>query len=141
MTACKCKLPSDQANVPEANVLLGERANILYFCPLCGDKITVSRREELFPELIPEEQTVLKSRLVGVKTIDEVIAILGKPDVDFCGLVYDPKDQVVYGYRGVTRTIKYKHLAKTIIVTAQELEDGRLQIVYTPQLQKPEETD
>jgi hypothetical protein len=85
-------------------------------------------------EELPEEQSALRGRLQGVKTLDEVIARLGEPDIDFGATKIKDEDKAIYGMKDVIRSIRYNRLAKTIELTAQELEDGNLQIIYTPQI-------
>ena len=151
MSECNCQLPSQWAkdpNVPiqfdpklnEYNLLGDARTITLYYCPFCGRRLPESKRGELFVEASPEEQSALQTRLKGMKTIGEVIAILGEPDIDFGSMLFQPEDKAIYGYIDVIRAIRYNRLAKTIEVTVQELEDGNLQIIYTAQI-KPTEKE
>jgi hypothetical protein len=75
---------------------------MLYYCPFCGGRPPESRRGELFVEALPEEELELKRRLDGVKTIDEIIAILGEPDLDLGATAFKPEDKAIYGYKDIT---------------------------------------
>jgi hypothetical protein len=149
MTECKCNTLSQWATdltVPiefdavlnEYHMVCGDKIFMLYYCPLCGGRLPESRRGELFVEASPEEQSQLESRLAGVKTIDEIIARLGEPDLDFGATSFKAEDKAIYGYKDVIRSIRYERLAKTLTVSAQELEDGALQIFYTGKVKEAE---
>src|SRR5687768_12376910 len=117
MTGCNCQLPSQWAkdrNVPiqfdpelnEYNLLCDDFTITLYYCPFCGGRLPESKRDELFVVASPMEQAALQNSLSGMKTIGEVIAILGEPDIDFGSTLFQPEDKAIYGYKDVIRSIR-----------------------------------
>jgi hypothetical protein len=61
---------------------VGKASLRIYHCPFCGGAAPKSKRELLFAVIPPEEEHRLYKLLGGLKTLDEVIQVLGPPDDD-----------------------------------------------------------
>ena len=64
------------------NVNGGEGRFTFWHCPLCGGRAPESKRALMFKKLTVEERSRLVELTKHLKTLDEVISSLGKPDKD-----------------------------------------------------------
>jgi hypothetical protein len=55
---------------------------MIYYCPLCGGSVPESRRDQLFHALTDVERQRLIDLTLHLKTLDEVLAAFGPPDID-----------------------------------------------------------
>jgi Domain of unknown function (DUF6980) len=55
---------------------------MIYYCPLCGGSAPKSRRDQLFHKLTEVERRRLVDLTQHLKTLDEVLATFGPPDLD-----------------------------------------------------------
>src|ERR1041385_958088 len=94
---CKCGYLERQSNHPDSPIRFdpelneyhfvyatkagGEAKMMIYHCPFCGGRAPKSRRSELFHRLTREEQRRLCDLTKGMRSVQEVTAAFGEPDV------------------------------------------------------------
>ena len=97
-----------------------------YHCIACGGLLPKTRIEEDF-FLKPDQEEIEKTnrRLFGVKTLDEVISLLGPPDKRIERSSQDEKDELVYNVQAIRETILYTNLP-TFNLCVQETISGKI---------------
>ena len=94
---CKCGFLEQQANHPDSPIRFdsklneyhfihptstgGEAKMMIYHCPFCGGRAPKSRRDELFDRLTHAEQHRLCELTKSMRTIQDVAAAFGEPDI------------------------------------------------------------
>jgi hypothetical protein len=91
---CKCGVLESMTDEPKCPVefdavlneyhITGEGNShwMIYYCPFCGGRTPKSRRARLFNTLTHDERERLFKLTEGYRTLDEVIAAFGQPDID-----------------------------------------------------------
>ena len=110
-------------------VTLDNQSILFRYCPMCGGRLPKSKRSEFFTQPSYSDMSESKRRLASVKSLDEVIRILGPPDETFGPQTHSPQKKAIYGFRDVKQTIKYTSLSETFDLTVQETVDGQINIV------------
>ena len=79
----KCPIEFD-AELNEYHITRGSLNDymLVYYCPFCGGTTPKSRRHRLFHTLTTGEQRRLIALTKNLRTVDQVIAAFGQPDVD-----------------------------------------------------------
>jgi hypothetical protein len=109
------------------------RSITLYYCYFCGGRMPESRRDQLFARVTVSEEHRLRELAKEIKTIDDAIRILGKPDADRAdGLRThmadsDTEPTEINSYR----TITYLGLSKTADVTFIDHREHGVAIQFT----------
>jgi hypothetical protein len=92
--ACKCRFLERAAAEPEESIVFDEAMReyhitnrsggylLIYHCPSCGGVAPLSKRHEHFAFLTRAETDRLETLTADIKTVDQAIAVLGKPDHD-----------------------------------------------------------
>lgn len=107
-----------------------DNENILfYYCPVCGGESPQSSRGEFFTRPLDSDVAELKSKLALVKTLDDVVTILGVPDKTLGPDPQDLRKKSIYGLRDIKQTIKYFYLNETFDLTVQETTDGQISMI------------
>lgn len=94
---CKCGFLETQANHPDSPIRFdpelkeyhfihrmstsGEAMMMIYHCPFCGGRAPKSRRSELFHRLTDAERRRLCNLTKNMRTLEDVTAAFGKPDI------------------------------------------------------------
>jgi hypothetical protein len=78
----------------------------------------------------------LKALLSGVKSISDVIGILGEPDSKRESVVRSEEDKLLYGAKEIKVELRYTRLSATLDLVVQELEDGAILLLQFPK-EKP----
>ncbi len=91
---CKCGLLARMAEDPRNAVDFDPQLNeyhimrkgdggysLIYFCPFCGGRAPKSQRSGLFQRLTDAERHRLTELTKNLRTVQEVVAALGEPDV------------------------------------------------------------
>src|SRR6266404_1479434 len=142
MPECGCGLVLGWANEPNIPIeydsefneycLIAQdsRKTILYYCPICGGHLPKTERTSLFTTPSTEEIIEINERLKSVTTMDDVVRILGEPDERYGPIINDPEKKRVYGMKDVRQGLRYTSLAKTLVLTVQENEDGRIHVIF-----------
>jgi len=104
-----------------------EGSGIVYYCPACGGRAPCCKRGTCFTQPSRDEMDDFFARVADLKTISQVLEVLGTPDEDHGALVNDPIDRKIYGTRDVRRTLTYTRLWKSLNAVIQETEDGKIQ--------------
>jgi hypothetical protein len=65
----------------EYHFVHGEAKMMIYHCPFCGGRAPKSRRSELFHRLTDAEQSRLCELTKDMRTLQDVMAALGEPDI------------------------------------------------------------
>ena len=91
---CKCGLLGRMAENPMDPVEFDPQLNeyhmmrkgdggysLIYFCPFCGDRAPKSQRSSLFHRLTDAERHRLTELTQNLRTVQDVVAALGEPDV------------------------------------------------------------
>jgi hypothetical protein len=102
----------------EYNIVLGPSKTRMSYCPFCGGKLPESLRATLFSHVPMEEKDRLFTLVRGLKTEAELLARLGKPDLD------RPKGTVTWGpeVQGQPeRTVAYRSVIYTQLSTIADL--------------------
>lgn len=92
---CKCSVLQRLSDDPTCPVEFDAKLNeyhitkigvsgysMIYYCPFCGGSAPKSRREKLFHTLTDDERDRLFKLTQGYRTLDQVIAAFGQPDID-----------------------------------------------------------
>jgi hypothetical protein len=112
----------------EYNLVIGHNHWIMEYCFSCGGRLPDSRRGDLF--LTPSEADVraVRNAMDGMKTVAEVIAVLGEPDESVNrpeSLPPHPKEVV---WR---RQLRYSRVWPSLDLTILELPSGEIQYVFS----------
>lgn len=94
---CKCGFLEREANHPDSPIRFDPKFNeyhfihcmstseeakmMIYHCPFCGGRAPKSRRSELFHRLTHAEQTRLCGLTNSLRTVEDVTAAFGEPDI------------------------------------------------------------
>jgi hypothetical protein len=97
IAACKCGFLERQANHPDSPIRFDSKLNeyhfihrtstseeammMIYHCPFCGGRTPKSRRDDLFRRITLAEQHRLSELTRTLRTIQEVTAAFGDPDI------------------------------------------------------------
>jgi hypothetical protein len=77
----KCPVEFD-AKLNEYHIVNDEGGEwAIYYCPFCGGSTPKSRRERLFHRITNDEMHRLCSLTKGLKTVQDVTAAFGEPDI------------------------------------------------------------
>src|SRR5258708_3995019 len=92
---CKCGVLQRMSDDPKFPVEFDAKLNeyhitmvgvsgnaMIYYCPFCGGRMPKSRRHLLFHRLTDDERDRLFKLTQGYRTLDQVIAAFGQPDID-----------------------------------------------------------
>jgi hypothetical protein len=91
---CKCRWAEDVTAEPDNAVAFDNKANeyqfltrkggslTIYHCPFCGGVMPSSRRAEPFAYITEVERQRLAALTSGLKSVADVIRVLGKPNRD-----------------------------------------------------------
>jgi hypothetical protein len=105
---------------------------MIYHCPFCGGAAPPSKRATLFTTFTPDEQRRLYRLFDGMRTLQEVIAVLGPPDEDKeRGLTVQAPER---GGQAPTlrrfRTLRYTRLSDTADVEVYaDPTEGKVQVM------------
>jgi hypothetical protein len=114
----------------EYYLLTHDRESILlYYCPVCGGESPKSKRGEFFTRPLDSDVADLKVKLGVVKSLNDVVAILGAPDKSFGPHLNDPRKKAIYDLRDVKETIKYLSISETFDLTVEETTDGQISMI------------
>ncbi len=145
MPECQCDELAEWVGIPGSCIRYDTRLNeyhlcfgqdatlIFYYCPHCGGRLSESNRDKLFGEISQEEKAALKNRLKGAKTLSEVRLVLGEP-TEHRSHFSRTQLMEVYGLVGIKEMVRYSNAARSFEIIAQELLDGKFQIIYLPKL-------
>ncbi len=97
---------------------------VIYHCPFCGGAAPRSKRSLLFATIPRSEEKRLAVLLGPIKTLDEAVALLGKPDYDGHGRVRDPGSDERAPTVECRREIRYEDLSDVAAVWITERPDG-----------------
>lgn len=103
---------------------------MIYHCPFCGGAAPKSKRAQMFAVITEQEQERLTELTGALRTLDEVMNALGKPDLDA------PASSMVLESDGnpprvdLHRQLRYEHLSDTASVVVREIESGRVSITF-----------
>lgn len=152
--ACECRYLENAADDPASPIIFDERTGefqfeyhetrqsrlkhlssalwgdrpyatlIIYHCPFCGGAAPESKRDLLF-EIIPrEEEARLAEQLKPIKTIDDAIRLLGKPDFEGHVGLHKPESENQPSTIEHHRDIRYYDLSGVADVWITERADG-----------------
>jgi hypothetical protein len=143
-TPCDCHWLERAAEDPEWPVEFDERLNEyhlrhgsgqgqapIYHCPFCGGAAPRSRRAKLFARVHHEEAKRLHELTKSLRTVDEVLATLGKPDFDRdAGLTDEvPERDGKAGQTEVFRTLVYSGKSATADIHVTLLRGGEVKSI------------
>lgn len=103
----------------------------IYFCPACGGRAPLSHRGDLHTNPSFREVNVISRRMGSAKTIEEIVAVLGEPDVRYGPSAMSAERKEVYGLRDTKQQLIYQHLGRTVELIVQEYEDGKVGIMFS----------
>lgn len=132
---CRCGRLAEWTSDPSLSVQYDKQMNewsmpgvgLFYYCVACGGRLPESKRTTFFTEPLKEESREFFQRTEGLKTIEEVISVLGKPDGESGPITHPQMKKDVYDFKDIRRQITYTRIWKTLTAVVQELEDGTLQ--------------
>ncbi|WP_339742471.1 hypothetical protein [uncultured Rubinisphaera sp.] len=105
---------------------------MIYHCPWCGGIASKSHRASLFHKLNSESCEEIYNKTVTCTTLDEVIALLGQPDVDEPTTVkHNVKDDSIPRIDHVRR-ICYHQLYEEMSVLFEQRIGGSIGRVFVP---------
>lgn len=142
---CQCDQLAEWVGIPgscirydpdlnEYSLWFGQGAILIfYYCPHCGGRLSGSKRDKLFGEISQDEKAALKERLKGAKTLSEVRLVLGEPTEQRSHFNHSQLIEA-FGHVGLKEMIRYSNAARSFDIIAQELLDGKFQIIYLPKL-------
>jgi hypothetical protein len=102
----------------------------IYFCPSCGGKLPASRRSHLFVERSPGELEATRKRLDAVRSLTDVLHILGDPDITR----RPPPSPDMPLDKVINVAWFYERHTKSFDILVQELANGSLQILFPRKL-------
>jgi hypothetical protein len=102
----------------------------IYHCPFCGGRAPRSRRESKFHQISGQERQRLLLMVGRLKSLDDVIAILGKPDADnSAGIAMTiPADDDHPELTEISRVLIYRGLSETAEIWVYTQSNGRVSI-------------
>jgi hypothetical protein len=105
----------------------------MQYCPVCGGRLPPSHRADLFAEMDEQEIQECERRLAHLRTLDAIIAVLGRPDDDRTfSSDFQMADKQRYGVEIVRRVLTYSSVARTFDVSVQETASGEISISFVP---------
>ncbi|HXT39666.1 MAG TPA: hypothetical protein VN887_06550, partial [Candidatus Angelobacter sp.] len=120
------------AKFNEYHVLYGKGWQLmLYYCPGCGGRLPKSKRGEFFEKPSEMEVDEFRTKLKKLKTIEEVIAVLGASESESGPSKHTAIQKELYKLKDSKRTLWFYPAGKTFIICVQEFEDGELGISFT----------
>jgi Domain of unknown function (DUF6980) len=141
---CKCghlgRLAEDPREAVEFDAQLneyhvrrtdGSGYSLIYFCPLCGGRAPKSQRGSLFHRLTDAERHRLTELTKDLRTVQEVIAALGEPDLK--GLRVSVTTPEKEGKPETTQTypaMTYSKLSDSAIINVQVYPNDRVAITF-----------
>ncbi len=99
----------------------------IHYCPGCGHRMPKSKRVRL-PEPSETEAKAIRERTKDVKTVEDVIRVLGEPDKRFVPPPQDPLEKKIYGLTDIRLVLVYRSIAETADVHIQEDEHGEVSV-------------
>ncbi len=108
-----------------------------YYCPFCRGILPESSNDHLFMEPSPDEISSMNQKLLGVKSLAQVISMIGAPDERILRSADDIRDEVIYNVLPIKETLLYKSLLRTACLCVQETCEGRIMMSF---LRKAKET-
>ena len=103
---------------------------MVYFCPGCGGNAPRSKRDQLFEQVSDDELEEYSNLLAGAKTIEDLVRVLGQPS-EISGPTKFPQTQKeIYGAKDIKASCSFLPPGKRILIIAQEMEDGKLDLFY-----------
>ena len=109
----------------------GSGYSLIYFCPLCGGRAPKSKRDSLFHRLTEAERHRLTEMTKDLRTVQDVIAALGEPDVKGLQLTIttpakEGQPETTQAYPAMT----YSKLSDTAIINVQVYPNDRVGITF-----------
>ena len=104
---------------------------VIYYCLFCGGKMPESRRGDFFTIPSKEELAEARSILERITDVDTMRSILGEPDEVF-EWFKDESGNLLKNLNDLTFKCQYRYRSrwKTVVITIQELENGRLRFYF-----------
>jgi hypothetical protein len=116
----------------EYHLVYGNEGIILfYYCPICGGSLPKSKRGRLFTKPSAREIAKVKKKMAGGRTVDDIIALLGKPDEHYDSIPPGTDTDRKYGLKDIRQVFKYSSLAKTFDLVLQEYTDGTFDAMFS----------
>jgi hypothetical protein len=120
---CACGSLAKWAADPHLPVRYDEQMNeyrtpglLFYYCVACGGRLPESKRSSFFAKITDSDLKDFHQRTGELRTMEEVITLLGLPDFDFAPSA--PTD--------LRRQINYANLWESLDAVFQEMADGTL---------------
>jgi hypothetical protein len=109
----------------------GSGYSLIYFCPLCGGRAPKSQRSRLFHSLTEAERHRLTELTKDLRTVQQVRAALGEPDIEGLRLTVarpetEGKPETTQSYPAMT----YSKLSETAIINVQVYPDDKVGITF-----------
>jgi len=139
---CSCGLLERWAADPKVAVEFDAKFNVyhvlygndgqlrLYYCPDCGGRLPESKHGEFFEELSEAEVDEFRTKLRELKTIEEVIAVLGAPQSESGPSNHTAIHKELYNVKDWKRALWFQPAGRTVTICVQEFEDGELGITF-----------
>jgi hypothetical protein len=105
-------------------------ARRIYFCPACGGRAPLSHRGDLCTRPSWREMDAINRRVAGGKTVEQIVGVLGEPDVRLGPFVRDAQKKEIYGVKDVNQSLTYSSLGHTCELHVQEYADGTFDLSF-----------
>jgi hypothetical protein len=115
----------------EFQFIYGDAMLVIYHCPFCGGGAPPSKREQLFHAISTDERERLTDLVGSLRTIEEAIATLGKPDFESQSVASQVEKDAQPPEVTVTRLIRYYSLSDAAEVNVIERPDGTVYYSFT----------
>src|SRR6267154_5694390 len=137
---CSCRSVQGWAEDPDFYVVFDRQFNeysltsrddqniLFHYCPTCGGNLPGSARSEFFEQPSVSEMSELRRKLSSVKSLEDVIALLGPPDEALSPATHDPAKKAIYGLEDIKQTLKYGSVSETLDLSVSENEKGQIRI-------------
>lgn len=111
----------------------GPARAIIRHCPGCGGRAPESKRASLFARISPDEQRRLQDLIAPLKTVDDVLRVLGTPDHDAAGgmTTTKPETETRGAEHQVFRHLMYQGLSETALVRVHVLPGDAVSITFS----------
>jgi len=111
----------------------GPACAIIRHCPWCGGRAPQSKRASLFARISPHERQRLKELIAPLKTVDDVLRVLGKPDHDAMGgaATIKPETDTRGAEHQFFRHMIYQGLSETALVRVHVLPGDAVSITFS----------
>ena len=105
----------------------------LWHCPLCGGKAPESKRHLLFATISDEERSRLHQITDNLKTLNDVLTILGEPDQDFQNglIIFIPETETNPSQEQSFRTLVYPNISEVADIRITVYPDEKVGIGFT----------